>query len=44
MPKKPKKNPTDPLALARSVVEAAIGGTLVPRKPSKKKPAKKSKR
>lgn len=37
MPKKPKKNPIDPLAIARSVVETAIGGTLVPRKKSKKK-------
>lgn len=31
--KKPKRNPTDPLALARSVVEAAIGESLTPKKP-----------
>jgi len=41
--KKPKKNPTDPLALALSVVEAAIGEPLTPKKPRKKKPAAKSK-
>jgi hypothetical protein len=43
--RKPKSNPTDPLALARSVVEAAIGEPLTPKKPRKKKPAiKKSSR
>lgn len=39
--KKLKRNPTDPLALARSVVEAAIGEPLTPKKPRKKKPADK---
>jgi hypothetical protein len=43
--KKPKKNPTDTLALARSVVEAAIGEPLTSKKPRKKKPiAKKPKK
>jgi hypothetical protein len=37
--KKPKKNPTDPNLLARSVVEAAIGEPLTPDR--KQKPAKK---
>jgi len=35
--KLPGKNPTDPMLLARSVVEAAIGGPLTPKKPRKKK-------
>jgi hypothetical protein len=30
--KKPKKNPTDPNLLARSVIEAAIGEPLTPKK------------
>ena len=32
MPKKPKKNPTDPIRLAYLVVEAAIGEPLIPPK------------
>jgi hypothetical protein len=37
-PKKlPGKNPTDPMWLAKSVVEAAIGEPLTPKKSSKKK-------
>jgi len=39
----PKKNPTDPILLARSVVEAAIGEPLRPAKP-KKRPAKRRKK
>lgn len=35
--KKPKRNPADPLALARSVVEAAIGEPLTPKKKRNKK-------
>jgi hypothetical protein len=38
-PKKlPGKNPTDPMVLARSVIEAAIGEPLTPKK--KRKPRK----
>jgi len=37
--KKPKKNPADPLKLALSVVEAAIGEPLTPKKPRKKRSA-----
>lgn len=40
--KKPKKNPTDPLTLALSVVEAAIGEPLTPKR-KRKKPATASK-
>jgi len=35
--KKAKKNPTDVNLLARSVVEAAIGEEITPKKPRKKK-------
>jgi hypothetical protein len=43
-PKKPKKNPTDPLLLAREVVEAAIGEPLTPKKSRKSKSASSKKR
>jgi hypothetical protein len=33
----PKKNPTDPILLARSILEAAIGEPLTPKKPKKPK-------
>jgi hypothetical protein len=36
---KPKKNPTDPILLARAVLEAAIGEPLTSRKSPKKKPS-----
>ena len=38
--KRPAKNPTDPNLLARSVIEAAIGEPLTPKKIRKKKRAK----
>jgi hypothetical protein len=41
-PKKlPGKNPTDPMVLARSVVESAIGEPLIPRKKRSVKSKKK---
>ena len=40
--KLPPKNPTDPIVLARSVVEAAIGEPLTPKKLHNKKPISKT--
>jgi len=39
-----KKNPTDPLRLAREVVEAAIGEPLYPRRKTKKRKSERLKR
>ena len=44
MPKKPKKNPTDPAILARQVIEAAIGEPLTPHKAKAKKPVSRHKK
>jgi len=40
---KPKKNPTDPILLAREVFEAAIGEPLTPKRPKAKKASSKKK-
>jgi hypothetical protein len=41
---KPKRNPTDPLLLAREVVETAIGEPLSTAKPSKTSSRKQKKK